>query len=59
MMNEMMAKIMSRWIRKLLMCRTKNPPSHRMISTTARIRNIWDLLSFVEIVAFLANVHRS
>ena len=39
-MIEIKAKISSRWMRKLLTCRTKKPPSQSKTSTTARIRNM-------------------
>jgi hypothetical protein len=45
MMIEIRAKSSKRWMRKLLTCKTKNPPNHRRTKTTARMRNMYDLLS--------------
>jgi hypothetical protein len=35
-------------MRKLLTWKMKNPPNHRTTKTTARMRNIYDLLSAYE-----------
>jgi hypothetical protein len=44
-MTEMTAKISRRWIKKLLTWSRVKPPTQHRTSTTARMRNMQDLLS--------------